>query len=194
MKKTEKSSTGRNVSRRKFVATSAAAAAGLTITAQRKAKVDFTIPYVPRVSEVVVSHKSVKDVRSVDDLSGRTLYVLRGSSYVQHLERLNEYLKKQGRNPAKVVQADPFLASEDIFELVNAGIVELTISDHHIAKLWSNVLPNIVVREDLAINKAGQIAWAVRKNNPELLASLNGFLKRHRKGTLMGNMLFDRYF
>ncbi|TDJ32900.1 MAG: lytic transglycosylase F, partial [Gammaproteobacteria bacterium] len=37
-------------------------------------------------------------------------------------------------------------------------------------------------------------AWAVRKNNPELLESLNAFLRQHRKGTLLGNIFFKRYF
>ena len=34
----------------------------------------------------------------------------------------------------------------------------------------------------------------VRKNNPELKASLNRFLKKHRKGTLLGNIYFNRYY
>jgi membrane-bound lytic murein transglycosylase MltF len=34
----------------------------------------------------------------------------------------------------------------------------------------------------------------VRENNPELKASLNRFLKSHRKGTLMGNIHFNRYY
>ena len=34
----------------------------------------------------------------------------------------------------------------------------------------------------------------VRKNNPQLKASLNAFLKTVKKGTLKGNMYFKRYF
>lgn len=34
----------------------------------------------------------------------------------------------------------------------------------------------------------------VRKNNPELKASLNRFLKKHREGTLLGNIYFNRYY
>ena len=170
------------------------AAAGLTITPEREQKVAFTIPYVRDVSEVVVTHKFDESIRSTDDLSGRILYVLSGSSYVQHLVELSRKFKDQGRPPVYVVESDAYLATEDILELVNAGIVEVTVADDHIAKLWANVLPDITVHNEIAVNTSGQIAWAVRKNNPEFLATLNDFLRSHRKGTKLGNVLFKRYY
>ena len=169
-------------------------AAGLTITPDRQKQVAFTTPYVRDVSEVVVTHKSNKSIRSIDDLSGRIVYVLSGSSYVQHLTKLNEEFKANGRPPVYIVESDPYLATEDILELVNAGIVDVTVADNHIATLWANVLPDIAVHEDIAVNTSGEIAWAVRKNNPELLESLSEFIRTHRKGTKIGNVLFKRYY
>jgi membrane-bound lytic murein transglycosylase MltF len=170
------------------------AAAGLTITPERREKVAFTTPYVRDVSEVVVTGKDDESIKSLGDLSGRIVYVLSGSSYVQHLAGLSEGFKEAGRPPVYVVESDPYLGTEDILELVNAGIVEVTVADNHIARLWANVLPDIKVHEDIAVNTAGEIAWAVRKNNPELLANLNDFLRTHRKGTKLGNVLFKRYY
>lgn len=170
------------------------AAAGLTVTPARREKVAFTIPYVTDVSEVVVTHKSNTSIRSLNDLSGRIVYVLSGSSYVQHLARLSKRFKAEGKAPIYIVESDAYLATEDILELVNAGIVEVTVADNHIAELWANVLPDIVVHKDIAVNTSGQIAWAVRKNNPKLLKNLNSFLKNHRKGTTLGNVLFKRYY
>jgi membrane-bound lytic murein transglycosylase MltF len=169
-------------------------AAGLTITPERQKQVAFTTPYVQNVSEVVVTHKSDKSIRSTDDLSGRIVYVLSGSSYVQHLAKLSEKFKDDGLPPVYVVESDPYLATEDILELVNAGIVKVTVADGHIARLWANVLPDITVHEDVAVNTSGKIPWAVRKNNPELLAELNEFIRSHRKGTKLGNVLFKRYY
>ncbi|MGA7145810.1 MAG: transglycosylase SLT domain-containing protein, partial [Desulfobacterales bacterium] len=37
-------------------------------------------------------------------------------------------------------------------------------------------------------------AWAVQKGNPKLLSSLNEFIKKNKKGTLLGNILFKRYY
>ena len=55
-------------------------------------------------------------------------------------------------------------------------------------------MPEIVIRKDLKINTGGKIAWAVRKENPKLLASLNAFVRKHKKGSLIGNVLFNRYY
>lgn len=76
--------------------------------------------------------------------------------------------------PTRLIQeADANLLTEDILELVNAGVVDITVADDYKAKLWSQVLPNIVVGNDIKVHTGGTIGWAVRKDNPELLASLN---------------------
>jgi len=170
------------------------AAAELTITPEREKYVTFTNPYIPDVREVVVVNSKVKDINTISDLSGQMVYVRRGSSYVTHLKALSELFVQQGRSPLKAVESDRNLVTEDILELVNAGVVSITVADQHLAEAWSEVLPDIVVRQDLQINAGGRIAWAVRKENPELLSHLNDFIKEHRKGSLLGNILFKRYY
>jgi membrane-bound lytic murein transglycosylase MltF len=117
-----------------------------------------------------------------------------GSSYVQHLKRLNKELALQGVAPVKINSADKNLEAEDILQMVNAGIYDLTVVDEHVADLWSKVLNNLVIRKNIVINRGGNIAWALRKNSPQLLASLNKFVRSHRQGTLIGNILLKRYF
>ena len=170
------------------------AAVGLTITPDRQKIVAFAKPYIPEVNEIVVLNKKIKNMRSIEDLSNRMVYVRKGSSYVKHLESLNEKLKKLKRLPVKIVAADEYIVTEDILEFVNAGIVDITVADHHIAQAWSQVLPDIVIRKDLKINSDGKIAWAVRKDNPELLSDLNAFIRKNKKGSLLGNILFRRYY
>ena len=46
---------------------------------------------------------------------------------------------------------------------------------------------------NVAVNTGGEIAWAFRKESPELEGIVNEFVKGNRKGTLMGNILFKRY-
>ena len=170
------------------------AAAGLTITPLRHEIAAFTRPYISNVSEIVVTSKKVNDLKRIEDLSGRRVLVVAGSSYVRHLQKLNKQLVKEGHPAIKINTADDALEAEDILQMVNAGIFDLTVVDAHVAKIWAAVLKNIVLREDLVINAGGEIAWAVRKENPQLLASLNAFLKDHRQGTLTGNVLLKRYF
>ena len=78
--------------------------------------------------------------------------------------------------------------------MVNSGAVDITVADSHIARAWSKVLRNIQVHEKVKVSSGSQIAWMVRKQNPKLLSSLNEFLKTHKKGTLLGNIYFNRYF
>jgi membrane-bound lytic murein transglycosylase MltF len=120
--------------------------------------------------------------------------VLRASSYHQHLQALNLEFGKTGLAPVEVVEADPNLATEDLLQLVDAGLLDLTVADSHIAALWAPRLPHLVVRPDLAIHQGGQIAWAVRPDNPKLRARLDDFVRANRKGTLLGNILLKRYY
>ena len=169
-------------------------AAGLTVTPERQKVVDFTKPYIKNVNEIVVASKTVLGLNDLEDLAGRKIHVVAGTSYVQHLQRLNARFKKKGLDSVEIIQADKTLEEEDLLEMINAGVLELTVVDQHSAQLWSRVLKELAVHEDLIIHSGGNIAWAVRKNSPELLASLNGFVSKHGQGTLLGNILIKRYY
>jgi membrane-bound lytic murein transglycosylase MltF len=170
------------------------AAAGLTITAEREKKVAFTDPYFSNVKEVVVTSKDVAGIKNLLDLSGRTIFVKKGTSYVEHLHLLNKNLSAEKKKPVNIVEVAPTLSTEDILELVNAGVLDITIADNHIAGAWAAVLPNINVHGDLVVHAGGKIAWAVRKDNPDLKKSLSIVTRRNRKGSLIGNIFFQRYY
>lgn len=170
------------------------AAASLTITPERQKIVTFTKPYIPKVHEIVILNKKVKDVQSVEDLSNKLVYVRQGSSYLTHLKAFNNTLKTLKRPPVIIKESQEYIVTEDILELVNAGVLDITVADHHEAEAWSQVLPDIVIRKDLKINSDGNIAWAVRKENQALLSNLNDFIQKNKKGTLLGNILFKRYY
>ncbi len=169
-------------------------AAGLSITPERKNKVNFTQPYLTGVDEVLVTGQENFDPESIWDLSGKKLFVRRSSSYYQSLQDLNKRLRNNNRKPVKIVKAPETLETESILEMVNSGAINITVADSHIAKAWSRVLKNIQIHEQVKLRSGSQIAWMVRKNNPKLLNSLNNFLNTHKKGTLLGNIYFNRYF
>jgi len=170
------------------------AAAGLTITPMRLKDVDFTDPYLTGIDEVVVTHKGVPKILAPEDLSGRKIFIRESSSYYESLVSFNNSLSGLGKRPVQIIKADEDLETEDILEMVNSGAIEITLSDSHIAGIWSEVLKNLQVYGEVTLRSGTQIAWMVRKNNPELKASLNQFLKKHRKGTLLGNVYFNRYY
>ena len=170
------------------------AAAILTVTPEREKQAAFITGRQMAISEILVTHKSVDDIKNLYDLAGRRLYVLRGSSYVEHLEEINERFVVRRLPPIEIVEADSYLLSEDIIELVNAGIVEMTVVDDFKAELWARIFPDLVVREDVQINAGDYAGWAIRRDNPELAKSLGEFLPRVRMGSLLGNVLTERYF
>ena len=170
------------------------AAAGLTVTPERQKQVDFTNSYLTDIDEVLVTHKSVAPIQDLTALSGHSVFVRRSSSYYESLLTLNRQLTAQGRRPVKIVQADENLETEDILELVNSGAIARTACDSHIADLWAEILTDIRVYGDVTLRKGGDIAWAVRKTSPALKASLDRFVKAHRRGTRLGNIFFTRYY
>ncbi len=170
------------------------AAAGLTVIPSRENQVAFTIPYLTGISEILVTHKGSESVRSLKDLAGKKLFVRKSSSYFAGITALNRTLTRKGETPIRIVEADEHLETEDILELINSGAIQMTVCDSHIADIWSKVLPDISVYKNIRFRKGGRIAWAVRKNNPLLEKSLNTFIRKHRKGTLLGNIYFNRYY
>lgn len=169
-------------------------AAGMTITPEREAKIAFSRPYIKNVNEIVVSSQGQYKLTSADALSGKNVIVTNGSSYIDHLEQLNGALRDKDKDPVDIKIAHQHLVTEDLLQMVNAGIYSYTIADSHIAELWTAALPEIELNPKAAINTGGKIAWGVRKDNPQLLAVLNKFARKHQQGTLLGNILIKRYY
>ena len=168
----------------------------LTITDARRKLVDFSEPLMTGVDEVVVTGPSGGNdgkLESLDDLSGREIVVRRSSSYYESLARLNERFRAAGRAPMQLTLADELLEDEDLLEMVNAGLIPTVVVDEHKASFWAQVFEDIVVRDDLVIHAGGEIAWAFRKDSPQLAEVVNAFVNDHKRGTLMGNILFNRY-
>jgi len=170
------------------------AAANLTVTPEREKSIAFTSPFFSNVKQVVVHAAAMKDLVGIDDLAGRSVYVKAGTSYVDNLKNLNESFGSRGLDPVTIVELSATLSADDVLELVNAGIIGITVADGHYAEAWDDVLPEIIVRPDLIVHEGGSIAWAVRKDNPELRKSLSVITSKHRRGSLIGNIFFQRYY
>jgi membrane-bound lytic murein transglycosylase MltF len=169
------------------------AAANLTATPEREALVDFGEPLFTGVDEIVVSGPATPELRSLDDLSDREVFVRPSSSYFQSLWRLNESFAARGLLPVRIKPAPEELEDEDILEMVRADLVPLTVVDSHKGDFWAQVFPNLRLHRDLALRRGASIGWAFRKNSPQLAERVNAFAKTHRKGTAFGNIKFREY-
>jgi membrane-bound lytic murein transglycosylase MltF len=164
----------------------------LTVTPQRQQRVAFS-PIETDVKQIVVTGKGFGPVSSLQDLSGKKIFVNPLTTYPANLARVNDSLRKQGKPPILIESADKNLLDEDLLEMVNAGIIPATVTITDRSRLWANVLPNITPQPNLVIADEGTLAWAMRKNNPKLKAVVDEFTKSHMAGTSFGNTLMRRY-
>jgi len=146
------------------------AVAGLTVTAERAASVAFTRPYLSDVSEIIVAHADAEIPESLDGLSGRTLCLAPGTSYVESVARFNADLAARGLAPVRVHELVRGLTTEDALELVHAGAFDYTVADRHVAELWAGVLDGLRLTPQLELSSGRSLAWAVRPDNPGLKA------------------------
>ena len=170
------------------------AAANLTITAERQALIDFADPLLTGVSELLVTGPAAGPIATLDDLAARAaVYARPSSSYYEHMVGLNQRRKEAGEVEIEIIPADENLEDEDLLEMVAVGLLPAIVVDSHKVALWAQVIDGLVVHQDIAVNTDGQIAWAIRKDSPQLKATINAFVKTAKKGTLLGNILLKKY-
>jgi membrane-bound lytic murein transglycosylase MltF len=168
--------------------------ASLSITPERQELLDFSIPSSKPLSEILVTGPSARRLASVDDLSGQILYVRQSSSYRESVEKLNERFRREGVVPVLIETVSELLEDDDLVEMVNAGLLPWAIVDDYKTQWWNDVFTKLVIRKDIVFRSGAQIAWAFRKDSPLLEKAVNDFLKKNREGTLIGNVLRNRYF
>jgi len=164
------------------------------VTEERQRLVDFSSPVLLNVSEVMVSGPGSSALSDVDDLSGKEVFVRRSSTYYESLVALNRRFATE-KKPAVIIKEVPeTLEDEDLIEMVNAGLIPLTVSADFMANFWKQVFPKITVHDGITLRTDGNIAWAIRKDSPQLKAAADDFVARHAKGTAIGNQIMARYF
>lgn len=166
---------------------------GYTITTEREKIVDFSIPSVLGMKEIIVGGPAGKPLRSLSDLSNKTVFVHEESSYQASLNRLNDSLRSLRKKPIRIKFLDPYLEVEDILEMVDSGLIPYTATGQDVGELWEKVLDSLHVYSDLVIDHDVVYGWAFRKNSPQLKATVDRFLDQIKKGTLSGNMLYDKH-
>jgi len=169
------------------------ATGGLTITPGREKQLDFTVPAADNINEILVTAPDIAPPASVDELSGRSVFVRKSSAYYESLTDLNSHLAAAGKKPVEIVLAEENLEDEDILEMVNAGLVDATVVDSYVADFWKEIFTSIRPQPGIALRSNAQVAWGIRKSSPELKQVLDAFVEKHKIGTMTGNMLFKRY-
>ena len=132
------------------------AAAGITITEDRKKNVDFSVPYVK--TGIVVIYKKSVGFTGAEQLKGKKIGVQGGTTSETYvLEELKQE-PERSRSPAESVAA------------LKSGRVEFVIADIDPAKNCVKGEPDLAISDFIT---SEEYAIAIKKGQPELLKTIN---------------------
>ncbi|MCM1972880.1 MULTISPECIES: basic amino acid ABC transporter substrate-binding protein [unclassified Streptomyces] len=135
------------------------AAAGMTITEERKKNVDFSDPYF-EATQAVLADKDA-GITSFADLKGKKVGA-------QAQTTGEDYAKSQGLDPVS------FESSDAVLNGLRTGQVDAVVIDYPVVQGWLKDKANadaFVVAEQ--INTGEQYGFTVKKGNAKLLAAIN---------------------
>ncbi|HVP23659.1 MAG TPA: basic amino acid ABC transporter substrate-binding protein [Conexivisphaerales archaeon] len=155
-------------------------AAGMTITPDRQAQVNFTNPYWQADQSILVLNSSNSNPQSITDLAGKTVGVQTGTTGESLAEQYNTTL-----GPIK--HYDTFLLA--VLDLVN-GKLDAVIVDSPVATAFTG---QYSVRVASTVVTGEQWGFAVKIGNTSLLNGLNSALATF-KGSTQWNALIKQYF
>jgi len=166
---------------------------GVVVTPEREQRVAFSTPFVKHVSHVVVTNSALATISSFDELAGKPIYVNPVTTYYENLRKLSDRRQKNGKPALDIRIADKNLSDDDLVQMVNANLLPATVTYKDRGDLWAQVLPNVKVHSELVVADEGEMAWAMRKNNPQLKQMVDEFFQTRAVGTSIGNTLLRRY-
>jgi membrane-bound lytic murein transglycosylase F len=167
-------------------------ASNLTVTDRRKGFVSFShAMYQTRqvLVQQVMGRDSVMNtmVRDIKDLPTVPIFVHRYSSFYEELKSI----EKQHDLTLDIHEAPGGISTDDLLRLVNDGEMRATITDENLLSMDVVDYPNIDL--NFALTDKQDIAWAMRKNAPELRQAINEWMhKRATKRKLAA--VYKKYF
>ncbi|MGF1688331.1 lytic transglycosylase F [Photobacterium japonica] len=169
------------------------AAANLTITAKRKQQVTFSSPIISDIQELFITHAMMDPITSIDQLSEKSVWVRASSSYYQSVRRINHQLTEAGKEPMYVHFLEETLQDYELLKMIQEGLVPMTVLDSHKAEFWDLVTHDLQIHYEFPVRQHSAIGWCFRQKSPKLAALVDAFIEKNRRGTLNGNIIFNRY-
>jgi membrane-bound lytic murein transglycosylase F len=145
-------------------------ASNLTATPERRERVAFTVP-VAVAHEQLVTRADENSVEEKSDLGGRRFALRRSSSFWTTVTELQREIPG-----IEIEEVEETVETEEILHRVARGTYDVTVADSNLVQAVLEYRDDLKPALDLTAERP--IAWAVRPDSPELLASLDRFLVR----------------
>ncbi|HSY76539.1 MAG TPA: transporter substrate-binding domain-containing protein, partial [Bacteroidia bacterium] len=174
------------------------AADNLTITSNRRKDVEFASPLFT-TRQVLIQRKpdnwqklSTTQLESLLvknplQLAERQVYVRKGSSFYERLKDLSNEIGGK----IDVIETPGTETTEELIGDVAKGKIDFTIADENVARIIASYYDNLDISTPVSFTQ--KIAWAVRRNSPELLNALNDWLSKQKKKGY-NDIVFGKYF
>lgn len=120
-------------------------------------------------------------------LAGKTVNLPEQSPYRNTLVELSDEIS----GDIYVVETSGQIQDEALAQKVARGEVEFTVMQSNVAELKEAEFKNLRVRP--IIGRSQSVAWAVRRNSPELMSQLNSWIEEKKNGSLF-DRLYKKYF
>lgn len=163
----------------------ALAAAGLVDSVGRRAQARFSRPYLEVTPQIIYRNGERRPTRP-QDLIGKRILVLKGSSHAEQLAALKVELPELNYEESAAVEV------VDLLRMVDEGQIDLTLVDSNELAMNQVYFPNVRTAFDLGDSLG--LGWAVAPGEDNsLLDEINAFLLRaEANGSL--KRLKQRYY
>lgn len=152
---------------------------GITITAERKKEVDFSVPYVESVQYLIVPENS--DIETMEDLAGKTCGGQTGTTgFMLVDDEINGTNGAAGVLKGKDATAKAYSSAPTAMLDLQAGRIQAVVIDELVAIEIAKENPGykaIPFKYEDGSPVAEQFAVAVKKGNDELLNEINEVVK-----------------
>jgi|AntDeeMinimDraft_5_1070356.scaffolds.fasta_scaffold01539_7 membrane-bound lytic murein transglycosylase F len=171
---------------------------GLSITQKRKNKVAFTnyhylthqvlVQRMPKNWRRLPGYKIKRHLVSDPiELIGDTVHIRKNTSYYERIQNLEQEIGGK----IYIQPVDGNKTTDDIINMVVDGEIDYTVADYNLASVNKTYHPILDIGTEISFSQ--RIAWAVRKNSPELLNAVNQWIETSKKKDFY-YVLYNKYF
>jgi membrane-bound lytic murein transglycosylase MltF len=165
-------------------------ARNIPVNVQLRDTIAFTSPIMLN-KQVLVQRKqeyndAVEPIRQHLDLAGKTIHVAGDSPAILRLNNLSHEI-----GDTIFIVEDPTYETEQLVMMVASGDIDFTVCDEKMALRLAKFLPEIDIATDVSFTQLE--SWAVRKDSPMLLDSLDNWLGRF-KATTAFRRIYEKYY
>jgi len=147
-------------------------AANLTVTVARKKLVNFSNAFIQGNEHFLMGAKSTS-LKNAKALNGREVVIQKGKSYEVTAAGLQKIYPNM-----RIRYIDNSISTELLYDRLANGEYDLAIQDQNLIQAALAYRDDI--KESIQASAERDIAWAVAKNNKELLTKLNVFLQSQK--------------